>query len=73
MYKLPLTGDYTELKVGLGAVTQLALGQEDAFLYVATTDGTISVFDLPADASRALPRRCASHSRCLALHKLCPY
>ena len=57
MYRLPLTGEHTEMKVGLGAVTQLTLGQEDSYLYAATADGVVSVFDVPNDTSRSLPKR----------------
>lgn len=55
MYKLPLSGDFVEVRVGLGPVTMLELGQDDAFLYVATADGAVFVFDLPP--APGMPRR----------------
>ena len=56
-YKLPLTGEHSEIKVGQGAVTQLALGQDDCFLFVTTADGMVSVFDIPPDSSQLVPRK----------------
>lgn len=57
MYKLPLTGEYGELKVGKGALTQLALGMEDCYLYAACTDGSVSVLDMPQSSATLGPRK----------------
>lgn len=67
MYKLPLTGDFTEMKVGSGPVTQLALGLDDGYLFAATADGLVAVFDMPLEANQLIPRKYAPTS-ILCLH-----
>ena len=57
MYKLPLNGDFTEMKVGQGAVTQLGLGLDDSYLFAATADGIVSVYDVPTESTTVSARK----------------
>ena len=57
IYKLPLTGEHAEVKVGRGAITQLTLGLDDAYLYAACTDGSVTVLDMPPNTVSLAARK----------------
>lgn len=55
-YRVPLNGDFNEVRSHSGAVTGMRLFFDDTLLFTVSSDGALFVFDVRSDAKSAARR-----------------
>jgi cilia- and flagella-associated protein 57 len=56
-YKLPLSGDYSELRSHSGAITAMRVFFDESVLFTAADDGSVFVYNVRQEVKGALGRR----------------
>jgi cilia- and flagella-associated protein 57 len=55
-FKFPITGEYTDFHCYAGAITQMCMSHDDAYLFVAGANGSLSIFEVQERKGRLRKR-----------------